>query len=255
MGPMSSPIDQVEIGVVVALALEAAPLRDRLAGAIRLRAADHRITVGSLGGRSIAVIEGGVGRIAAQRATQVLIDGHRPQRIIAAGLCGGLAPAITRATVITPHSIGRAGTGEIRRLPRLPPDSGAPPDATTGLLVTTETMVVSPADKRALHDASGAVAVDMESWWIADVAARAGLPCHVVRSVSDAAGDAIAPDVASLAGITSPARQAGAAMRLVWRRPSAVGELAELREHAHRAADALAEHVSRLLLREPVERE
>lgn len=244
---MTSTVEHVDIGIVVALALEAVPLCDRLSGAVRFRASDRRVTVGALASHSIAVIEAGVGRSAAERATRLLIDGHRPRRIVAAGLCGGLDPAVARAAVLVPDRLGHTTSTETRPIPPLPMATGDRKAVAGGLLVTADAVVTTPTSKRALHEATGAVAVDMESWWIADVAARAGVPCHVVRAVSDAAGDTIAADIAALAAMPSPARQAGAAVRLAWRRPSAIGELAELRECAHRAADALASSLLLLL--------
>lgn len=241
---MRQSFEQVDSAIVVALPLEARPLCERLEGVVRLRAADRRVTVGKIGSRSLAVIEAGVGQAAAEQATQLVIDGHRPrQAIIAAGLCGGLDPAIPRGAIIVPDAIGHSGSTETRPPSPLPPrpDNLRPP--ARGLLMTCDAVISTPAAKQALHAATGAVAVDMESWWIAAVAARAGIPCHVIRAVSDTATESIASDIATLAAITSPARQAGAALRLAWRRPAAIGELAELREHAHHAADALADYL------------
>lgn len=240
---MHRTLEEVDIAVVVALALEARPFCEQLGDAVRLRAADRRVTVGHLGGRSLAVIEAGVGRTAAEQATQLVIEGHRPrQAVIAAGLCGGLDPAIPRGAIVVPDAIGHTGAADTRPIPS-PPRPGIRQMSVTGLLVTCDTVVSTPAAKQALHAATGAVAVDMESWWIAAIAARAGIPCHVIRAVSDTAAESIPSDIAMLAAITSPARQAGAALRLAWRRPLAIGELAELREHAHHAADALAEYL------------
>jgi nucleoside phosphorylase len=241
-------LEQVDVAIVVALALEARPLCDRLARATRLRAADRRVTVGGFGPWSLAVIEAGVGRSAAERATRLVIDGHRPRRaIIAAGLCGGLTPAVPRSTIIVPQTLGSIRSADTRPASPLQATPDGRRGAVGGLLVTADAIVTTPADKRSLHAATGAVAVDMESWWIATVAAEADIPCFVVRAVSDSAADGVAPDVAALAAITNPARQAGAALRLAWRRPSAIGELAELREHAHRAAEALADYLFRTL--------
>jgi nucleoside phosphorylase len=245
---MQQAFEEVDIAVVVALPLEARPLCERLEAMVRLRAADRRVTAGRLGSRALAIIEAGVGRTAAELATQLVIDGHRPrQAIIAAGLCGGLDPAIPRGAIIVPDTLGHTDAADTRPLSPLPPRPGNRQPPAGGLLMTSDTVVSTPAAKQALHAATGAVAVDMESWWIAAVAARAGLPCHVIRAVSDTAAESIPSDIAMLAAITSPARQAGAALRLAWRRPSAIGELAELREHAHHAADKLADYVSEMM--------
>jgi adenosylhomocysteine nucleosidase len=241
-------LEDVDIAIVVALAIEARPIGERLAESVRLRAGDRRVTVGRLGSRSLAVIEAGVGRAAAEQATQLVIDGHRPrQAIVAAGLCGAVAPLLPRSTIIVPDTIGRTGSADTRPLPPLPPRPANRDAAVNGLLMTCDTVVSTPAAKQTLHAATGAVAVDMESWWIAAIASQANLPCHVVRAVSDTATESIPPDIAALAALSNPARQAGAALRLAWRRPSVIGELAELREHAHQAAEALADYLSQII--------
>ena len=238
-------IEHVDTAIIVALAIEAAPLCARVEEPVRLRASGRRVTVGRLGDGSVAIIEAGVGRQAAETAARLVIDGHRPRRVIAAGLCGGLAPSLARGSIVIAARVGTPQRGETRPVEPLHIDA----DAAVGPLVTADAVVASAVAKRSLHEATGAIAVDMESWWVAAVADGAGLPCHVIRAVSDTATDGIAADVASLAAIAHPARQAGAAVRLAWRRPAAIAELAELREHAHRASEALAESLRAALLR------
>ncbi len=241
-------LERVDFAIVVALAIEARPIGERLAGVVRLRAGDRRVIVGRLGSRSLAVIEAGVGRAAAEQATQLVIDGHRPrQAIISAGLCGAVDPQLPRSAIIVPDSLGHSGSADTRPLPQLLVPPGNPKPTVSGLLMTCDTVVSTPAAKQALHAATGAVAVDMESWWIATVASRSNLPCHVIRAVSDTATESIPADIAALAAVSNPARQAGAALRLAWRRPSAIGELAELREHAHQAAESLADYLSQII--------
>ena len=116
-----------------------------------------------------------------------------------------------------------------------------------GLVVTADAVVATPDAKRRLADESGAVCVDMESWWIVDEAIRAGRPAGVVRAVSDTVAEAIPADIARLAGMPHAMRRVGAAMRLLWRRPGAIVELAELRDQAHRVADGLAVRLVELL--------
>ncbi|MFM7035568.1 MAG: hypothetical protein ACKOYJ_10390 [Planctomycetia bacterium] len=244
---MTTSLEQVDAAVIVALSLEASPICDLLSGLVRLRGTAAKIAVGTIGASTVAVVEGGVGRAAAERATLLAIDGHRPRRIIAAGLCGALDPALPRGTVVVPSRLVRVGTSEARPVEPLPGVDASSGASVVTMLLTGDTVVGTPEARRSLRETTGAAAIDMESWWVAGIAAEAGIPCHVVRAVSDSATDTIAQDVAALAAITNPARQAGAAMRLVWRRPSAIGELAELRESAHRAAERLADSLVRSL--------
>ena len=57
-----------------------------------------------------------------------------------------------------------------------------------GGLLDSARVVASISEKRNLYEASGAVAVDMESYAVAGVAAEAGVPFVAVRAIADPAG-------------------------------------------------------------------
>ncbi|HEX4197213.1 MAG TPA: hypothetical protein VHZ26_07205 [Caulobacteraceae bacterium] len=61
------------------------------------------------------------------------------------------------------------------------------PHAHSGPVLGSDAMIAEAADKRAAHESTGAIAVDMESHIAAAVAARHGLPFAIARVVSDAA--------------------------------------------------------------------
>ena len=239
---MSAPLEHVDHAIVVALPLEARPLRERIMEPMHLRTDQQRITVGTVGVQRIALIEAGVGKAAAQQATRKIIDGHRPKNIIAAGICGGLSPKLNRNAVVIPQEIGKNDNNSFRTVPTMTAASHHKHHV-EGLLVTEDSIVCTAEEKKALHATTGAIAVDMESWWIAQEANRAGIPWGVIRTVSDMASQTISSDVAALASIKTPSRQAGTALRMAWKRPAILAELAELREHAHQAASALARYL------------
>lgn len=244
---MHSPFDdngiqRVDAAVLVALSLEAAPLIEAARDRVQLKASSGlKITIGQIGPQRVAIVTTGVGRAAAVRGARLTLEGHRPGLLLAAGLCGGLDPALNRGEVVMAASVSR------------PSGDGLTPNEASGVLatdsvrhvrvVTADQVVESPEAKQQLRAVSGGDVVDMESWWIAEVAQAAGTPWAVVRSVSDTASDQIPTDVAKLASVAHPARLAGAAARLLFRRPSAIGDLAELREHACAAADCLAQRL------------
>jgi nucleoside phosphorylase len=236
----------VDVAILVALGLEAAPLVDRLHNPIKLTAANGlKIAIGQLKERRVAVVTTGVGSDAAIRGTRLTIEGHRPGLLVAAGLCGGLAPDLERGRVVVGTTVMRPGGRPL-----------AAPDLTgllatarlrTASVVTADRVVDTPEAKRELRGATAGDIVDMESWYIAEAAEAAGTRWAIVRSVSDTADERIPPDVAKLASVTHPARLAGAAARLLFFRTSAISDLAELREHACSAADRLAEAVDVML--------
>lgn len=248
MTPVSDDdaLRRVDVAILVALSLEATPLVEKLHDVVNLTAAAGlKITVGQLKERRVAVVTTGVGREAAVRGTQMTIAGHRPQLILAAGLCGGLAPDLRRGEVVIGQFVTRASGGSLT------------PIRTQGVLttdgmrqvrvVTADSVVETPEGKRQLRAATDGDVVDMESWWIAEAAEATDTAWAVVRSISDTAEDRIPKDVAHLASVKHPARLAGAAARLLFFRPSAIGDLAELREHACAAADRLAAAVEIML--------
>ena len=69
------------------------------------------------------------------------------------------------------------------------------PAAKPGLLLGSDLMLTKAADKRRACDATGAIAVDMESHVAARVARRFGLPFAAARVISDAAGRTLPPAV------------------------------------------------------------
>ncbi|MEM7505173.1 MAG: hypothetical protein AAF415_00395 [Pseudomonadota bacterium] len=146
--------------------------------------------------------------------------------LLSFGLAGGLDPALqpgepVRAT----HLRGPDGTvwalGEIPRLME-----AVPTDAT--LLQGSETMVLSAAEKAALHSTSGAVAVDMESHRAALVAAEAGLPLHALRVVGDPAEQSL-PAYVSQAVTETGHPRIGAALWGLARAPWTLPDLLRLK--------------------------
>lgn len=247
-GPRTGP--GATLAFVMALELEAAPLRQRLSAVTTFRPDGLTVSAGCLGRTPVAIVTGGVGMSAAARAARLVIDGHRPKRIVSAGLCGGLLPTLARDSVFIPDTVLSPDGSEGLPL-EIPGPLRERGLVTGGTLVTSERVVCSPADKRILRDRLQAAAVDMESFGIAREAAARGVRMTVVRIVCDAVDDPIPEDIARLLACGTGARQAGAALRLAWRRPSALLELAELRERAHLAAERLTPMLEALAAAEP----
>ena len=90
-----------------------------------------------------------------------------------------------------------------------------------GDIVGSERLVDSAAAKAALHAATGAAAVDMESLAVASVAAAAAVPFVAVRAIADAAGRA--PPAWALATLKSDGSvDLPAALRMLLAKPSAL---------------------------------
>jgi len=106
-----------------------------------------------------------------------------------------------------------------------------------GALVSVPAPVTSMAGKRALADATDAIAVDMESAAIAEVASRSGLPVLVVRIIVDSAEHAV--PAAALAGMDGPRTRPGRVLAGLLKSPGATGDLIALGLAARRARRTL----------------
>ncbi len=106
-----------------------------------------------------------------------------------------------------------------------------------GPVAGTDRLLVTPAQKRALREATGALAADMESHAVAEVASAVAKPFIVVRAISDAADQGL-PDAATrflgpdgqirpgaLIGVVTRPRELAALVRLGLQTRRALGSL------------------------------
>jgi adenosylhomocysteine nucleosidase len=215
-------------GIVFALPIEADAFARLVCERVDTRGGGLPFHEGTVGGKRVAWCVGGVGPERATRATRLLIDGHRPRRVISAGFAGGLDPGLPRGGLIEPVAV----RGEKTPTPlRLAAARGEPVGAQP-LIVTLDRIARTVADKAELAAATGAVLVDMETLAVAEVAAAAGLPCYGLRVVSDAATDELPPDVGRLLRSQSTAKRAGMLLGMLGKRPGAAGDLWQLWERA-----------------------
>lgn len=141
------------------------------------------------------------------------------------GMAGGLDPGLAPGSVVLArHIIGEAG--EVfpvdpawhERLCALLAGGFAVAD---GTIVGSGHMIDGVAAKVALHESTAAIAVDMESAAIAEVAALAGVPFIAVRAIADPAGRA--PATWAMEAVRPDGRvDTLAAIRLLICQPSAI---------------------------------
>ena len=152
---------------------------------------------GDPAGLATAVVYGGWGKIAAAASAQYVIDRFAPQLLVNLGTCGGLAGEVERGDVVLAdetlvYDIVEQMTdpGEAIAAFTTAIDLswlGAPPypsPVRRARLVSADGDIV-PAQVGALRDRFAAVAADWESGAIAWTAARNGVPCLILRAVSD----------------------------------------------------------------------
>ena len=135
------------------------------------------------------VICGGTGRDLAAAISRAVTQGCRG--LVSFGVAGGLAPELKPGACIV-------GSAVLAGPHRMPTDQQwsqrvlrTIPNAVHGMLLGVPAPVSDPADKRTLYLNTGAVAVDMESHIVANIAGAHGMPMVAIRVVTDSAMRAI----------------------------------------------------------------
>ena len=152
--------------------------------------------------------------------------------VISFGLCGGLDPALAAGDLVIGFEVAASGErfvadGEwVARLVE------ALPRRRCVRVAAGDTMITSPADKKALRRVTEAAIVDMESHHVARAAAARGLPFAVLRAVSDPADSAL-PLSAQVGLKANGDADIGAVLRALIIRP---GELLALIRTAREAS-------------------
>jgi adenosylhomocysteine nucleosidase len=221
------------VGVVAALAAEA-----RALGPAAGRMGDVRhLRNGSL----LAV--SGMGAVAAEAAAAQLIEAGAVA-LMSFGLAGGLDPALPAGSMVFPSEvISRDGRGLLTSMEWRGRVSAAVQGlgpVCAGKLLTSAQAIDSVADKAAAFRDTGAVAVDMESLAIAQVAAAHHLPFLAVRVIVDTAADVLPRAVVTasssgqvriwrlLGAIALAPAELGALIRLAGRYRTATRRLADV---------------------------
>lgn len=209
-----------KFGILCAMAVEAELLRERCSDVTAdTTIAGVPLMAGRLGGHEVVIATSGIGKVHAALATQLMIDRFGVEAVVNTGIAGGLEPSLrtlhlTAASDTVQHDFDLSPVGCTRGYV---PGCGGSDDTPTrfvcdpallaaferamrrfpespykiGTIASGDIFVASPALKAELTDRYGAIAAEMEGAAVAQVAHANGIPCFVLRAISDLAdGDA-----------------------------------------------------------------
>lgn len=217
-------------GVVAALDMEARSLGSRT------RRRDGLFEVGD--GTLVAV--SGMGRTAAVGAAGALIDAGATA-LVSWGLAGGLDPRLQAGTICLPSVVvsrdGARFATDVHWREILAAAISHHLRVVSGTLLTSAEAIEDVAAKAAAFAETGAVAVDMESAGVAQIAASKRLPFVAVRAIVDTAGDTL-PRAVMAAGTEGRVRFARLLFGIV-RSPREIAPLMRLAQRYRAATRAL----------------
>jgi adenosylhomocysteine nucleosidase len=246
--PSSAASRECDVGLVFALEVESGGWEDLL-GEVRTTRGDRLLVrQGAWQGRRVAVAISGVGQAAAARATEALIQGHRPRWVIAAGFSAALRGELARHEILVAESLVDPSGRQIEvDLARAPVVWSQLPRARIGRLLSGEPVAGQPREKRALGERYAAWAMDTASCAVAEVCRRQPLPFLAVRAVSNTLDEVLPADIQRLARSESAPRRWGAVLAAALDRPGSVQEMLQLRQNTLAASDRLAKFLAALI--------
>lgn len=194
----------------------------------------------------VRVVRTGIGRDAVIGALRRALHEHAHAGAAPGVILFGVGGALCRvadgpcvATIVTEH--GARWDAPLHA----PLRDGEAPVAVVGV----DRLVPTPADKRALHAATGAHIVDMESHAFAEAATHAGVRWGVVRGVSDGVDHLLPPQTLNWIapdGTSRPARFVRDVALAPWLIPSVVRTMPQVFRGLRAGAQRLAELVQSL---------
>lgn len=194
-----------------------------------------RFVSGTLNGRAVVVAETGIGKVNAAMTTTLALVQFRPAAVLFTGIAGGVNPDLNPGDLVIARSTAhhdyetvtfdrkpsrqtrnaatrqpnpaffpadsvllRYAEAAAGRVQLEPPQPGGPrPRVTTGIVVTGDQFISSAAKVAQLRAGFNADATEMEGAAVAQVCYHQGVPCLVIRSLSDKADENARNDMLS----------------------------------------------------------
>jgi nucleoside phosphorylase len=235
------------IAIIVAIREELRPLLRRLSDSRSVTHEGRAFHLGVLAGREVILAVSGIGIKSARDAADVLLSNHSPEVLVCAGVAGALSDSTKFGDIVIGTKIFQAHltTGAVptrvfvkprftisatSRLPKT--------EAHLGGIVTSDRVATTPLEKRAIFDKTGALAVEMETAAVAQVASDRRVKFLAVRAISDDASETLPDEINSLH--RDGKLQWGRVAKAVVSRPSVAAEMARLGKRAAQAGETLA---------------
>jgi adenosylhomocysteine nucleosidase len=243
--------------VVAALDSELAGIRRHLELADSYYVDEVRMEHGRLGGKDCVLVQSGMGRQRAEQALRAVLAQYHPVAVLSLGFCGALDATLRVGDLVVCSPVGALLTLPSEPHVALSPVGwlhcdGAlihqalavpvPPGANQlvgGGCLTVPSASGPRGVKQWLSESFPSVAVDMESFWIGQLAQEAGVPLLVVRSVSDTLSESLP----SFEGLIDDFGRASLTTlsRYLLHHPLQVAQLARLGLQSHQAEKRLTD--------------
>jgi adenosylhomocysteine nucleosidase len=256
---LTSKLTPKSICILGAVRQEISGLKSRMQVEEHLRIGKSDLWRGTLEDQPIILVRTGIGKKNAVASLTSVAERFPLRMILSIGYAGGLDPDLDVGDLLIADIIleaaGNPSQGPfltswaidpalVARAMALPVRQNA--KAARGRLLTVEQVVTHPELKQKLYEQTGALAVDMESSALVDLAQERQIPFLSIRAISDTANQ----ELLDVSPFVSPDGEVST-LKAGWyvvTHPGSLKPLNTIRQHASRATNVLTDFVSRLIL-------
>ena len=207
----------IKLGIIGAMSVEIATLREHMTQLTVTNRAGMEFCQGKLEGLDVVVVQCGVGKINAAMCTQILIDCFEVTHVVNTGIAGSLCNELDIGDLVISqdaihHDFDLRFWGRpVGQVPGMdviafPADENLRTVAMaaaeqihlghikTGTVASGDQFICSKEQKDQIIRDTGAVCAEMEGASIAHTAYRNGIPFVIIRAISDKADDSAQMD-------------------------------------------------------------
>ncbi len=181
-----------KIAIIGAIKDEIAGIKQEMRIDDTLRWKTGNAFVGTWQGVPLVLVRSGMGGQRAQRALTEVVEQFSLERVFSIGYAGALDPSLQVGDLVFADKVmavkidAPENSGEKEKSYDLAEVDGVP-DVHGGALLTVDRPAATPREKKALRKKFKAVAVDMETFALAEAAQSRNLPLISVRAITDTA--------------------------------------------------------------------
>lgn len=199
------------IGILSAMSVEIQGLEAQVLNPREQTVGRMRFVEGTLHGQEVVLAECGIGKVNAASCAQAMILLYHPQLILNVGVGGSLSPELRYAEVavasdLVQHDVDTTALGDeyglvsTVNMVRFPCDERAVKliadsvrelgvNARVGTIASGDQFVATSERKQFITEHFGAICCEMEGGAIAQACYLNGVPCAVIRAISDNADE------------------------------------------------------------------
>ncbi len=161
-----------------------------------------RLLEGKFGCKNVLLMQTGMGKDRAKESAEYVLEQYHPTIVISLGFCGALVAGLEVGDLVVYRGLSNDNHPDSNRIHLSHPDliataNGIMDEKLIHLLIvdslSVNRLVSDPEEKERLGLIHRAQVVDMESYWIANIAARRKIPFLAVRVISDSMSERLPP--------------------------------------------------------------